>query len=146
MGISGARGRVMKLKLKNTEDGLRVASAFIGAEYILEEEFLVSSKLTGFCDEGFHYQAFWEGENSVYESNGIADDEITIDLETSQPCIYACMKQGFRVEITFEADCLDKETWDFSGDLEYIGDTLMSEIKSIKILDLDRLNGVELID
>lgn len=131
----------MKLKIKNTPDGLKYASCYIGAELIDDE--CISCKLTGCLDgDGFYYTALMKGENLDYNIYNIRD-EITLDTEADQPCIYACMREGMKVEVTWQKDGL-KQILDLSNHLEKIN--LMfymsqDEIKSIKVLgDFD---GVE---
>ena len=64
---------------------------------------------------------------------------ITIDTSKNQPCIYMCMKHGLTVEV-------DGVTYDLSKTLAKISlleYESMGEIKSIKILGLEKMEGVE---
>ena len=76
-------------------------------------------------------------------------DEITTDLSKNQPCIYACMREGLRVEVEIYTNLLNrpiyKDVWelDLKGDkMDLIAQIDGNKIKSIKILDLDKM-GIE---
>jgi hypothetical protein len=82
-------------------------------------------------------------------------ETITIDTTTNQPCIYACMKEGLRVKTHIEWDnpymvpskYNEVEVWDFKF-RNHQADIMeaIPYIKSIKILDLDKLQGVEVTE
>jgi hypothetical protein len=86
-------------------------------------------------------------------------EEITIDLDKNQPCIYACMREGLKVEIERDdglvfkgsicsiskkvrpktgiiEECISLDDVDCAG-------TWVNRIKSIRILGLEDMEGVE---
>jgi hypothetical protein len=82
----------------------------------------------------------------------ICTKRITIDTSTTQPCIYACMREGFKVEIEWlvqehgaPADPikrvyeLGKEKFKFMQFWHEVSCML----KSIKILGTEDMDGVE---
>jgi hypothetical protein len=77
-------------------------------------------------------------------------DEITIDLDKNQPCIYQCMKHSFMVKVEWvdESGNYVNYIYDFSNtnDCKEFFDEqpYVETIKSIKILDLDNMEGVEI--
>ena len=71
-------------------------------------------------------------------------EEITIDLDTFQPCIYTAMKHGLRVGIEFEEDkAFSYDFRDLGDQAESLCDMIKYKIKSIKILDLEKMDGVK---
>lgn len=73
--------------------------------------------------------------------------EITIDTSAHQPCIYACMKHKIDVEIEWTngiSSFSEEYTFnDLESTLEVFKLMENLSIKSIKILDLDKMEGVE---
>jgi len=117
----------MKLKIRNTTDGLKYASCYIGATLAGHD----SDRLLIGVDGRYKYP--------FYMTDLCQYDEITLDTEANQPCIYACMKQGMKVEIY-------GEEYDFSNPneddvLRLINNYYLNKIKSIRILG--EFEGVE---
>jgi hypothetical protein len=77
--------------------------------------------------------------------------EITIDLSKSTPCIYACMKHGLKVEVVLvnhPAYELEPRYFNLSrgGHRSFLMAELSARsIKSIKILNLDQMEGCEVV-
>lgn len=138
----------MKYQVSNTPDGLKFASCFVGCELapdVIGRAFpLVAVNAEG--DIGFLTKQieddFGEDKDFFY-----LNTKITIDLSTQQPCIYACMREGLKVEVEYE-DFSEiktlKDVFDFGDDIEFVGLLLRCDIKSIKILDTDSMEGVEI--
>jgi len=88
-------------------------------------------------------------DNQIFERTYTESDKITLDLSTSNPNIYKLMEHGFEVDIGFSNGKV--ETYDLNDMnqkielLEELRDSA-SQIKSINILDLDKLEGVEIND
>lgn len=78
-------------------------------------------------------------------------DEITIDTSVHQPCIYACMRDGLSVEVETINDegrsCYSNYYFNTNeGKIRFLdenGYLYCDKIKSIKILDVDKMEGVE---
>ena len=70
--------------------------------------------------------------------------KITIDTTKNQPCIYACMREGLEVRVEYDGQ---NEIFDFNYEDDkadfLIHRIHLKNIKSIKILDLDKMEGVE---
>ncbi len=116
----------MKIKITNTPEGLKVASCYIGAEVTYSKD--SDSKFIGVTDLGYFVIDWDDG----YEPSLIEYEQITLDTEANQPCIYACMREGLRVEV-------DGTVYDFSdheenGAFQLIQDKYLNRIKSIEIL------------
>ena len=116
------------LELNSSQEGARkVAECYVGAD--TSEGYLggISEDL-GFLVSGFE------------------SERITIDTSKHTANIYKCMEHGLRVEVEYtdKVSGLDyKATWDFGRDVEYVGLLLDCKIKSIRILGLDQMKGVE---
>lgn len=85
----------------------------------------------------------------AYSSDWIQNkNEITIDTTVNQPCIYQCMKEGLKVKVTFSDRFV--RIFNFNNNyfkkllFEYIAEC--GEIKYIKILDTDKMQGVEVTE
>ena len=126
----------MKIKITNTEDGRKLASCFIG------------SKLVGFDEDRILVGVDGRYQYPFYVTDLCQYEEITLDLSTSQPCIYQCMKQGLKVEAYFvygKGGFSGVGTYDLSDideQRELLEMKKLGYIKSIKILDLDKMDGV----
>lgn len=136
----------MKITLDASKQRAReLAECFVGADLVYVDEYVISCRLVG-VERSFYTETQMRGINLPYETQG-KHDQITIDTEANQPCIYACMKHGFTVEVEIELVGGSWECWDFSRDLEDIGRFLTKlkkhSIKSIKILGMDKMDGVE---
>ena len=114
----------MKITIRNTEDGLKLASCF-GVIVDMERGLFIK----------------WINILKDYNTYR----QITLDLSTAQPCIYQCMKQGLKVEVEFEKDL---DVFNLKYDLHKIylieNIRLYGEIESVHILDLDKMEGVEI--
>jgi len=134
----------MKIKLDASNEKHRaVASCFVGCE--VEYPYNSVAHLTG----------IYKGKYLLSEYKDFEDDvdtywlrtTITLDLTRCQPCIYACMKAGLKVKVErFEHERI--RMYDFSkGDeqLLFMDDHVgfSSAIKSIRILGLEKMEGVE---
>ena len=115
------------------------AECFVGCEVNYDENKTSIGQLVGldydreyFVVEGL-YEAF-----GLYETDENYRDceEITIDLDTAQPCVYMAMKNGLMVQVEWERE--NKRVFDFKDNLikglffDY--DKHFNEIKSIKLL------------
>lgn len=127
----------MKLKLQSHGDGPRLASVY-GVNWSKKNNL-------------FFYDEFEE-----LECISSWKREITIDLEKNQPCIYACMREGLKVEVELTElisgkhfNPFQKMLFDFSSNthkkqlFEVLSDF---EVQSIEILDLGQYTGCEVID
>ena len=129
------------------EDARKVASCYVGVE--------VESRVAGFLDSVsydyensvyvFRTQEIYVGNSRRANWSRYKQDSITIDTSVNQPCIYMCMKHGLRVEVEdeyFETTQYDLSELDDKRDL--MSDTDLCGIKSIKILGLEDMKGVEI--
>lgn len=130
----------MKVKITEvTPDTIKLASCFVG------------SKLVGFDEDRLLIGVDGRYQYPFYVTDLHQYEQITLDLSTAQPCIYQCMKHGLKVEVEF---IHQNGNWSKEYDLS-IGEKqveLMMDcieeypdlLKSIKILDLDEMEGVEI--
>lgn len=133
----------MKLKIRNTTDGLKVASCYIGADVTYSKD--SDSKFIGVTDLGYFVIDWDDG----YEPSLIEYEQITLDTEANQPCIYACMREGLKVEVEWEIGdygtdfgAITYSLSDYEGRKEFLSDLeYYYQIKSIKILG--EFEGVE---
>ena len=96
-------------KIRNTPEGLKYASCYIGAYNIFE----AYGGARGYKDfMGIHKGKFICHYSKEYDEY----EEITLDTEANQPCIYACMREGLRVEVTWNGwKHICGVTFDFSS-------------------------------
>ena len=115
------------LKLSNSPDGLEIASVYPCLN-------ILESREDGFIE-------FYS------EGHIMSSDKITIDTSKNQPCIYACMREGLSVDITWEDGSVRRYDLIFSDQCAHVliglGDL---NIKSIQILGLDKMEGVEVTE
>ncbi len=127
----------MKIKLDASNEKHRaIASCFVGCE--VEYPYNSVAHLTG----------IYKGKYLLSEYKDFEDDvdtywlrtKITLDLTRCQPCIYACMREGLKVEVRFDGAT---RQYDFSrnGKLELI--SYVDRIQSIRILGLEKMEEVE---
>jgi hypothetical protein len=106
---------------------------------VFDGEFMIDEPI--YTEDGDGYQVISE----FYQTT----NKITLDISTSKPNIYKLMEHGFEVDIRFSNGKV--ETYDLNDMdqkielLEELRDSA-SQIKSINILDLDKLEGVEIND
>ena len=122
----------MKIKITNTADGLKLASCYVG------------SKLVGFDEDRILVGVDGRYQYPFYVTDLCQYEEITIDLSTSQPCIYQCMKQGLRVEIDFFSHGVLRFDFSLMSEQVIVLEVLRQgdKIQSIKILGLEDMEGV----
>ena len=129
------------------EDARRVAECFVGAE-LVPDAFGRVFPFVGIHKEMKRFEVHTI-ENDFGEDlpKGYFSKSITIDTSKNQPCIYACMKHGLRVEVGFEKhEHARKYDFDFDDECErFFNDKsgFMNGIKSIRILDLEQMKGVK---
>tara|TARA_R110002167_G_scaffold68736_3_gene194054 strand:- start:1096 stop:1479 length:384 start_codon:yes stop_codon:yes gene_type:complete len=73
------------------------------------------------------------------ENEFVELQQITLDLDKCQPCIYTAMKHGLRVEVEW-GDSEGNSIHDFSkrdGKYDLVDWMRLAEIKSIKLLDME---------
>tara|TARA_R110002167_G_scaffold352273_1_gene565151 strand:- start:2238 stop:2612 length:375 start_codon:yes stop_codon:yes gene_type:complete len=111
----------------SNEMDLKIAECFIGCESTFPYD--AKGILQGVHDGRFALIE-WEHDYNLWMPK-----EITLDLDTCQPCIYTAMKHGLRVEVEF-ADGYTTEM-DFSN-REHCASIFecIHQIKSIKLLDM----------
>jgi len=119
----------MKINIKNTADGLKLASCFEGCDFVSFPKFIGHDSITG----------SW-----VFSNGYRTTEDITIDLSTSQPCIYQCMKQGLRVEIDFFSHGVLRFDFSLMSEQVIVLEVLRQgdKIQSIKILGLEDMEGL----
>ena len=123
----------MKATIKATTDGLKLADCFKDVKLAQGEVYN--------CVIG---EFFIFNGGSGPESIG---EEVTINLKSNQPNIYKCMEHGFKVEIDFKYLGLgqyDLSDWKRARIL--IKHMAHDKIKSIRILDMEQMEGIELLD
>ena len=115
----------------------KIADCFRGCKTIDSDD-LIGSYLCKFYNR-IEFVIHIPKENEFIELQ-----EITIDLDTCQPCIYTAMKHRLRVGIEFEEDkAFSYDFRDLGDQAESLCDMIKYKIKSIKILDLEKMDGVK---
>ena len=71
--------------------------------------------------------------------------EIILDLSKNQPCIYACMREGFKVETVFNNGMAWNADFTEPLDCAHFFDFKFDNIKSIEILCIEEMEGVEVV-
>tara|TARA_R110001592_G_scaffold104110_4_gene293097 strand:- start:183 stop:566 length:384 start_codon:yes stop_codon:yes gene_type:complete len=111
---------------------LKIADCFRGCEVVFAKE-LPNTVLVGLSASNKD-KFLIENKHNIWLIS-----RITLDLDTCQPCIYACMKHGLRVEVELNyRGVIKRIPFDLSFKpevvelIEHLGN-----IKSIKLLDME---------
>lgn len=131
----------MKLRIQNTPDGMKLSKCFPNAKVTFNHE-ANNNNLPGelLNREAECFQLCVEGVGLW----GVT--EITIDTSESQPCIYMCMKHGLKVEVDCGAE-FGIHAFNLSEKLSRNNFEYMSDkIKSIKILGIEDMEGLKVVE
>lgn len=139
--------RRLKMKLvlnSNYEEARNLGKVFVGAEVELKGLFGQDGNIAVL--DGITRSPMFICDHPTLSH--LYYDEITIDLSKSTPCIYQAMKYGLKVEVEWDYKHKPNSLFDFS---EYGAQSQMLrlygcyEIKSIKLLNLDQMEGIEVV-
>jgi hypothetical protein len=123
-------------------DARKLSECFVGCDVYVEDSHSPD-----------HFVGVYGRGRFSVEGHAYALRDITIDLTRWQPNIYKCMEHGLRVEVVWKlksGDYLGEpegDMYDFSinyNKIEFIRTFSDWEIKSIKILGIDKMKGVEI--
>jgi hypothetical protein len=148
---NGAVKKMSKLTLKAPhKDALKIARCFPDVKIL--DQYGETYFLKNLSYGRFLTERLW---CESYQDRYVNFEQITIDLDKNQPCIYACMREGLKVEVEYNVrngEMFYTETYDFSKytpQIRFLKEANYKVeggqvIKSIRIIGLEEMKGVKL--